>query len=163
MHTTFERLKKAMVTVPVFAISVFSKSFALETDAFGKGIGAVLLQEGKPIAFMSQKLSERAQAKSVYERELMAIVLAIQRWRHYLLGQRFTVYTDQKSLKFLLDQRIGGEEQQKWVTKLLEYKFEIKYKARSDNRVADALSRKFQFAAISVVSTSDWEGIEEEV
>ena len=75
---------------------------------------AVLLQEGRPVAFYSQTLSERAQAKSVYERELMAIVIGVQKWRHYLMGRHFIILTDQKSLKFLSDQRVLGEEQFKW-------------------------------------------------
>jgi len=122
-----------MVYVPVLAVSCFSKPFQIETDASGKGVGVVLMQEGRPIAYMSQKLSDTAQRKSVYEMELMAIVLAIQKWRHYLLGQRFIVFTDQKSLKFLLEQRVAEEGQQKWLSKLLGYDFEIKYKVRFDN------------------------------
>ena len=162
-QAAFEELKTAMTTVPVLAVPTFSKPFALETDASGKGIGAVLLQEGRPVAYMSQKLSERNQGKSVYERELMAIVLAIQKWRHYLLGQHFIVYTDQKSLKFLLDQRIGGEEQNKWVAKLMGYDFEIRYKVGSKNKVADALSRKIQFSSLTTTVSVDWEGLEDEV
>jgi len=102
-----------MVIVSVLAIPSFTKPFKLETDSSEKEIRAVLSQEGRPVAYMSHKLSERNQQKSVYEGELMAIVFAIQKWRHYLLRQKFTVYTDQKSLKFLLDQRLGGEDQQK--------------------------------------------------
>ena len=68
------------------------------------------MQEGKLDAYMSKALSKRAQNKLVYERELMAIVFEIQKWTHYLLGRHFEVYTDQRSLKFLVDHCLMGEE-----------------------------------------------------
>ena len=159
----FDNLKQAMTTLPVLAVPCFNKEFVIETDASGKGLGAVLMQEGKPVAYMSQTLSTRGQSKSVYERELMAIVLAIRKWRHYLLGRKFVVLTDQKSLKFLVDQRMMGEDQQKWMAKLLGFDFEIRYKAGKENRAADALSRKAYYNAISAVTFQDWEGLEQEV
>jgi hypothetical protein len=99
------------------------------------------MQEKRPIAYFSKALGVRNLAKSAYEKELMVVVLAIQHWRPYLLGRRFVVSTDQKSLKQLLQQRIVTAEQQNWAAKLLGYDFEIVYKPGSQNRGADALSR----------------------
>ena len=75
---SLEALKTAMINLPTLAVPNFEELFVIESDASGKGIGAVLMQQGRPLAYMSKALSERAQKKSVYERELMAIVLAIQ-------------------------------------------------------------------------------------
>ena len=83
------------------------------------------MQEERPIAYHSQVLDQRACQKSVYEKELMAIVPTIIKWRPYLLGRRFIIRTDQKSLKFLFEQRVIGPENQRWVFKLLGFDFKI--------------------------------------
>lgn len=110
-YAAFEALKKAMVTVPVLPLPDFTKEFIVETNASGLGLGAVLIQAGRPIAYLSKTLSPINKEQSVYERELMAIVLALQKWCHYLLGCHFQVRTDQRSLKFLIEQKTVNYEQ----------------------------------------------------
>ena len=111
-------------------------------NASGDGIGAVLSQQGKPIAFMSRALGISKRSWSVYAKEMLAIVEAIRIWRPYLLGRKFIIRTDQKSLKYLLEQRITTPDQQQWVAKLLGYDYEIQYRPGRENTAADALSRK---------------------
>jgi len=159
----FEELKAAMRKLPILALPDFSKSFILEIDASGTGLGAVLLQEEKPLAFWSKALSDRAQLKSVYERELMTMVLAVKKWRHYLLGKKFLIRTDQRSLKFLNEQRLMREEQSKWAIKLIGYDFDIQYRPSKENIVVDALSRQFSFSTISLVQEEEWADWEEEI
>ena len=103
--------------------------------------------------------------KSVYEKELTALVLAIQHWRPYLIGRRFTVYTDQKSLRYLLEQRITTQNQQNWLAKLMGYDFDIVYKPGAANRVADALSRRLEeeedrVKEMNILSKPYWRDIE---
>jgi hypothetical protein len=140
----FQSLKMAMFTTPVLALPDFTKTFVLECDASGKGIGVVLMQEGRPLAFTSKQLSERNMGKSIYEKEMLAILHVVDLWRPYLLGQRFQIKTNHQSLKYFLEQRISSPEQQKWVIKLFGYDYEIIYKKGIDNVVADALSRKYE-------------------
>lgn len=156
----FQLLKVAMTTSPVLALPDYSKEFVIECDASGVGIGAVLMQEGHPIAYISKALAPKHLGLSAYEKELLALVYAVQKWGHYLLGSHFIIRTDHLSLKYLLDQKITTLMQQKWLTKLLGYDYEIIYKSGQENRVADALSRQelqgsVALNALSVVQT-DW-------
>ena len=149
----FEELKLKLTTSPVLALPDFSKGFVIECDAAGTGVGAILMQDKKPIAYFSKALGVRNLTKSAYEKELMAVVMAIQHWRPYLLGKKFTVSTDQKSLKQLLQQKIVTAEQQNWAAKLLGYDFEIVYKQGRLNQGADALSRINEGMELSNITT----------
>ena len=102
----FNRLQQAMMSLPVLTLLDFSVPFEIETDASGYGLGAVLVQNKRPIAYYNHTLAIRGRVKPVYERELMAVVMTVQRWRPYLLGKKFLVKNDQWSLKFLLEQRV---------------------------------------------------------
>ena len=137
----FDQLKAAMTTPPVLALPNFNEPFTIETDDSGTGIGAVLMQQGHPIAFLSKALTGRNAELSAYERELLAIILAVQKWQQYLVGQHFTIKTDQQSLKHLLDNKVTTPFQQKWLSKLAGLDYTVEYKKGMENRAADALSR----------------------
>ncbi|WVZ06906.1 hypothetical protein V8G54_020252 [Vigna mungo] len=149
----FEQLKAAMSTTPVLAVPNFEKPFVVETDASSKGNWCSIDARGK---------ASGVHDKSVYEKALMAMVLAIQKWRPYLLGRHFEVHMDQRSLKYLAEQRLMGEEQQKWVSKLLGFDFEIKYKSGRENTTADALSRQ-QLWALTTFQFYEWDEVYHEV
>ncbi|KAE8702143.1 hypothetical protein F3Y22_tig00110500pilonHSYRG00129 [Hibiscus syriacus] len=146
----FKELKDAMTQVHVLALPDFTATFELITDASGTAIGAVLLQSDHPISHFSKKLVPRMQVASAYVRELFALTEAVKKFRQYLLGRNFFIFTDQRSLKYLLSQSVTPE-QHKWLTKLMGYDYEIIYKHGKENKVADALSpvQTCSYAAIT--------------
>lgn len=130
-----------MSSTPVLALPDFSKQFTVETDACTGGIGAVLMQEHRPIAYLSKALSPKHLGMSTYEKEMLAVIMAIQKWRAYLLGQHFVIKTDHEAIKYIIEQKITTSLQQKWVSKLLGFDYSVVYKKGSENLAADALSR----------------------
>ena len=109
----------------------FSQPFVVECDTCGVGIGAILSQNDKPVTFFSEALKGSMLALSTYEKEMFAIVKAIRKWHPYLLGKPFIVRTDQKSLKYLMEQRITTLAQTRWLPKILGYDYTIQYKKGS--------------------------------
>ncbi|KAL8137446.1 LOW QUALITY PROTEIN: hypothetical protein V2J09_003447 [Rumex salicifolius] len=159
-NQSFLSLKHLMSSTLVLRLPDFSLPFVLETDACNVGIGAVLMQQGHPIAYISQALHGSNLLLATYEKELLAILLAVDKWRHYLEGAHFYIRTDHQPLRHLLDQRLTTHLQKKAVRKLLGLSYSISYKQGIENRVADALSRRDEpesaaANAISVV-TPQW-------
>jgi hypothetical protein len=140
----FHNLKQALVSAPVLALPDFQKVFTVETDASDSGIGAVLSQDGHPVAYISKALGPRTKGLSTYEKECMAVLLAVDQWRSYLQLGDFIILTDHHSLMHLSDQRLHTPWQHKAFTKLLGLSYKICYRRGSHNGAADALSRKFQ-------------------
>jgi hypothetical protein len=158
----FHALKDAMTKAPVLTLPNFDEDFVIETDASGIGMGAVLIQRGHPIAYFSQKFCPKLLNSSTYVRELCAITAAVKKWRTYLLGRKFTIYTDQRSLRELMTQVIQTPEQQFYLSKLLGYSYEILYKPGGQNRVADALSRMHDTEAVCLsITIPQWEFLEQ--
>jgi RNase H-like domain found in reverse transcriptase/Reverse transcriptase (RNA-dependent DNA polymerase) len=138
----FHALKDAMCRAPVLAMPDFSKEFIVETDASDQGVGVVLMQGRRPIAYVSKALGPKNQSLSTYEKELLVLLIAVQKWRHYLQSKPFVIKTDHVSLKQLLEQRLTHTLQHKGLYKLLGLNYIIQYKKGVDNKAADALSRR---------------------
>jgi hypothetical protein len=124
-QTAFEQLKKAMSTTPVLGLPNFSKQFILETDACDTGIGAVLIQDNKPVAYVSKALAVKHQQLSIYEKEFLALIMAVEKWRSYLQKKEFIIRTDHKSLCYLGEQHLQTEMQKKAMTRLMGLQFKI--------------------------------------
>jgi hypothetical protein len=100
------------------------------------------MQQGHPIAYLSKALSPRTQTMSTYEKECLAIILAVDKWKAYLQTREFTILTDQRSLVHLGDQKLMEGIQHKAFVKLLGLQYKLIYKKGKDNGAADGLSRK---------------------
>ncbi|GKC83027.1 putative mitochondrial protein [Tanacetum coccineum] len=141
-QSAFLLLKVTMIKALVLGNLNFNKPFIVETDASGVRLGAILQQDGHHIAHLSKNLSRRHQALSTYKKEFLAVLLALEKCRGYLLDRHFMIKTDHYSLKYLLDQRITTLAQMKWLSKLMRFDYEVVYKKGKDNVVVNALSRR---------------------
>lgn len=153
-QTAFELLQQSLISAPVLQLPDFTKPFTIDTDACDYGVGAVLQQGGHPIAYMSKPLGPKNRGLSTYEKECLAILMAVEQWRPYLHNGEFLIRTDQRSLVHLDAQHLSTPWQQKAFTKLLGLQYKIIYRPGTTNSAADALSRRVnnieQAAAISI-------------
>jgi hypothetical protein len=148
----FDHLKQAMMTTPVLALPDFTKQFIVETDACDIGVGAILMQGEQPLAFLSKALGATHQKLSIYEKEFLALIMAVEKWRSYLQRQEFLIRNDHKSLAYLTEQNLHSEMQKKAMTRLMGLQFKVIYRKGKDNLAADTLSRVNHLMAIQAVS-----------
>jgi hypothetical protein len=147
-------LKILLTTAPVWAQPDISKPFDVYCDASGSGLGCVLMQEGRVIAYASRQLCRHEEHYPTHDLELAAVVHALKIWRHYLLGNICHIYIDHKSLKYIFTQSELNMRQRRWLELIKDYELEIYYHPFKANVVAYALSRKVSCHCLTV-KTSD--------
>jgi len=126
----------------------------VETDTSGSSIGVAHMQEGHPIAFISKSLGPRQQALSTYEKEMLAILHEVTKWRHYLWGRHFTIKINHVSLKYLLAQKVSCHSQHIWLAKILGFNYNIEYRKGKENIVVDALSKCFSSEVFTLIMST---------
>ncbi|GJX01780.1 putative reverse transcriptase domain-containing protein [Tanacetum coccineum] len=141
-EAAFQTLKHKLCSAPILALPQGAENFIVYCDASHKGLGAVLMQNEKVIAYASRQLKIHEKNYTTHDLELGAVVFALKIWRHYLYGTKCTVFTYDKSLQHILDQKELNMRQRRWLELLSDYDCEIRYHPGKANVVADALSRK---------------------
>ena len=113
----------------------------MECDAFVVGIGAILSQDNRPVAFFNEKVYEAQSKWSAYELEFFAVVWTLKHWEHYLIKRKFVLYTDHQALKHINSQVSINRMHARWVAYIQRFHFTLKHKSDVTNKVADPLSR----------------------
>ena len=139
---SFQELKRRLTSAPVLALPSGTEGFIVYSDASSRGLGCVLMQHGKVIAYASRQLKPHEVNYPVHDLELAAVVFPLRVWRHYLYGTQVQIFTDHKSLKYLMSQKELNMRQRRWVELIKDYDCIIDYHPGKANVVADALSRK---------------------
>ena len=136
---SFLELKRRLTPTPILILPDSEKQFEVYCDACGQGLGCMLMQEGKAVAYASRQLRPHEVKYPTHDLELTVVVFALKIWRHYLYGTRFEVFSDHKSLKYLFDQKELNMRQRRWMEFLKDYDFDLSYHPGKANVVADAL------------------------
>ena len=152
-QNSFEQFKGMLVEAPVLTQPTSGKEYILYSDALGIGLGCMLMQDGKVVAYVSRQLKPHEQNYPTHDLELTAVVFSLKIWRHYLYGENCRIFTDHKSLKYLLTQKELNLRQRRWLELFKDYDYIIDYHPGKANVVADALSRKM----ISALSLKDYD------
>jgi hypothetical protein len=145
----FEELKERLTTALVLIMPDIHKGFDVYCDASHLGLGCVLMQEGKVIAYASRQLQKHEKNYPTHDLELAAVVHALKIWRHYMTGNKCKIFRDHKSLKYILTQKELNLRHRRWFELIKDYDLEIQYHPGKANVVADPLSRKGQVNSIT--------------
>ncbi|GJV82322.1 putative nucleotidyltransferase, ribonuclease H [Tanacetum coccineum] len=151
-ESAFQLLKQKLCEAPILALPEGNDDFVVYCDASHQGLGAVLMQREKVIAYASRQLKPHEENYTTHDLELGAVVFALKIWRHYLYGTKCTVFTDHKSLQHILNKKELNMRQRRWLELLADYDCEIRYHPGKANVVADALSRKKRIKPLRVRS-----------
>ena len=138
----FQILKQKLCNAPILTLPDGNNDFVVYCDASNQGLGCVLMQRNKVIAYASRQLKTHEKNYTTHDLELGAVVFALKIWRHYLYGTKCVIFTDHKSLQHIFDQKDLNMRQRRWIELLNDYDCEIRYHPGKANVVADALSRK---------------------
>ncbi|GKV34371.1 hypothetical protein SLEP1_g42748 [Rubroshorea leprosula] len=149
---SFLTLKEKLVTAPVLALPINGERFTIYSDASKKGLGCVLMQKDRVIAYASRQLKPYEENYPTHDLELAAVVFTLKIWRHYLYGETCDIFTDHKSLKYIFTQKELNMRQRRWLELLKDYDLTISYHPGKANKVADALSRKSSGTASSILA-----------
>ena len=144
-QSSFEQLKKILVEEPVLTQPTLGREYALYSDASRIGLGCVLTQDGKVVAYASRQMKSHEQNYPTYDLELAMIVFALKIWQHYLYGEKCRIFTYHKSRKYLLTQKELNSRQRRWLELFKDYDCIIDYHPGKANLVVDALNRKIIF------------------
>jgi hypothetical protein len=139
---SFQELKRRLVSAPILTIPDGSGGLVIYSDASKQGLGCVLMQHGRVVAYASRQLKPYEQNYPTHDMELAAVVFALKIWRHYLYGVQCEIFTDHKSLKYIFTQKELNMRQRRWLELIKDYDLTIKYHPGKANVVSDALSRK---------------------
>ena len=138
----FQLLKNLLMSASVLTLPSGDEGYTVYCDASRVGLGYVLMQHGKVIAYASRQLKKHEQNYPTHDLEMAVVVFALKIWRHYLYGVTCEIYTDHKSLKYIFQQRDLNLRQRRWMELLKDYDYSILYYPSKANMVADALSKK---------------------
>ena len=155
----FQELKRRLTSAPILIVPDRGQGYTVYCDASRAGLGCVLMQSGRVVAYGSRQLKNHEQNYPTHDMELAAVVFALKIWLHYLYGEEFEVYSVCKSLKYIFTQHDLNVRQRRWMEFLEDYDFTLHYHPGKANVVAEALSQKSRGALASVASR-EWRMLE---